>query len=74
MPREISLIVGNAGMMAARAAELIVRSATADIYVGPPPIVLTSKREEPIIPDIDLRALKEPKKRDWEQRNRKRRR
>jgi len=71
MPKEI-ILVGGAGLALARAAELIARTPTADIYIGPPPVV--ASQNEPAIPDLDFRVPKEPKIRDWEQRGKKRRR
>ena len=51
----------------------IFRSPTADVYIGPPPMELVLKREN-IVPELTIKPLREPKKRDWEQRQRKGRR
>lgn len=73
MTEKLILIVG-AGLHGADLVVLDGMHMTAPLEIGPPPIVISLKREDIKTPEIDVRMLREPKKRDWEQRNRKRRR
>lgn len=74
------IVIVGAGTIPEDALELmrarhIINTPTAgDIYVGPPPLVDITLRQEEPFPEIDYRPLREPKKRDWEQRQRKPRR
>lgn len=66
MAKERVLVVGRAGI--SRGVELIAHCVALD-DVGTIPVI--ELKPQPAIPEIKI--PREPKKRDWEQRNRKRR-
>lgn len=73
MSKEIFLIVGAGCDLASRVVDILDHPGmTAPLEIGPPRVTIELKPERLFIPEIEIRRV--PKKRDWEQRNRKRRR
>ncbi len=71
----IILVVGGVHSTISVVAEALAVSArTAPLDLGPPPISMIEVKREIEMPDFDIRPLREKPKRDWEQRQKPKRR
>lgn len=67
------LIIYGSGTLGFDASLIDHTCVTSPLDIGPQRIVELTLKREPIIPDVDFRVLREKPRRDWEQRNRRRR-